>query len=78
MSPINVTVPWFPRQMKDLDRCNLLITKFDPDMDQDHPVSVYSKNITYQIIYSLFMMPTPFCFTGIQRPRIQKKTGFHL
>ncbi|XP_068442378.1 tyrosine hydroxylase 2 [Clinocottus analis] len=30
-------VPWFPRQMKDLDRCNMLITKFDPDMDQDHP-----------------------------------------
>ncbi|KAG7497229.1 tyrosine 3-monooxygenase-like [Solea senegalensis] len=29
--------PWFPRQIKDLDRCNLLITKFDPDMDQDHP-----------------------------------------
>uniref|UniRef100_H3D551 Tyrosine hydroxylase 2 n=1 Tax=Tetraodon nigroviridis TaxID=99883 RepID=H3D551_TETNG len=30
-------VPWFPRQLKDLDRCNMLITKFDPDLDQDHP-----------------------------------------
>uniref|UniRef100_A0A667ZPQ7 Tyrosine 3-monooxygenase n=1 Tax=Myripristis murdjan TaxID=586833 RepID=A0A667ZPQ7_9TELE len=30
-------VPWFPRQIKDLDRCNLLITKFDPDMDEEHP-----------------------------------------
>ncbi|KAF3859334.1 hypothetical protein F7725_021733 [Dissostichus mawsoni] len=30
-------VPWFPRQIKDLDRCNMLIIKFDPDMDQDHP-----------------------------------------
>ncbi|KAM9772359.1 tyrosine hydroxylase 2 [Syngnathus typhle] len=30
-------VPWFPRQIKDLDRCNLLITKFDPDMDKEHP-----------------------------------------
>ncbi|XP_042366961.1 tyrosine hydroxylase 2 [Plectropomus leopardus] len=30
-------VPWFPRQIKDLDKCNMLITKFDPDMDQDHP-----------------------------------------
>uniref|UniRef100_A0A671WFG4 Tyrosine 3-monooxygenase n=1 Tax=Sparus aurata TaxID=8175 RepID=A0A671WFG4_SPAAU len=30
-------VPWFPRQIKDLDRCNMLITKFDPDMDQEHP-----------------------------------------
>ncbi|TWW64840.1 Tyrosine 3-monooxygenase [Takifugu flavidus] len=31
--------PWFPRQLKDLDRCNMLITKFDPDLDQGHPVS---------------------------------------
>uniref|UniRef100_A0A669E2X7 Tyrosine hydroxylase 2 n=1 Tax=Oreochromis niloticus TaxID=8128 RepID=A0A669E2X7_ORENI len=23
--------------IKDLDRCNMLITKFDPDMDHDHP-----------------------------------------
>uniref|UniRef100_A0A3Q2D4H3 Tyrosine hydroxylase 2 n=1 Tax=Cyprinodon variegatus TaxID=28743 RepID=A0A3Q2D4H3_CYPVA len=29
--------PWFPRQIKDLDKCNLLITKFDPDLDCDHP-----------------------------------------
>jgi len=36
----SVSVPWFPRQLKDLDRCNMVITKFDPDMDQDHPVSV--------------------------------------
>lgn len=37
--PVHVTGPWFPRQLKDLDRCNMLITKFDPDLDQGHPVS---------------------------------------
>uniref|UniRef100_A0A8C5DF64 Tyrosine 3-monooxygenase-like n=1 Tax=Gouania willdenowi TaxID=441366 RepID=A0A8C5DF64_GOUWI len=30
-------VSWFPCQMKDLDRCNLLVTKFDPNMDHEHP-----------------------------------------
>lgn len=35
-----LAVPWFPRHIKELDRCNMLITKFDPDMDQEHPVSV--------------------------------------
>uniref|UniRef100_A0A8C7KUN5 Tyrosine hydroxylase 2 n=1 Tax=Oncorhynchus kisutch TaxID=8019 RepID=A0A8C7KUN5_ONCKI len=37
----HLNFPWFPRKNRDLDKCNLLITKYDPDMDQDHPVSVY-------------------------------------
>lgn len=34
---ISTKTPWFPRHASDLDNCNHLMTKYEPDLDMNHP-----------------------------------------
>ncbi|KOC67413.1 Tyrosine 3-monooxygenase, partial [Habropoda laboriosa] len=34
---VSIKDPWFPRHACDLDNCNHLMTKYEPDLDMNHP-----------------------------------------
>lgn len=33
----SVKAPWFPKHASELDNCNHLMTKYEPDLDMNHP-----------------------------------------
>lgn len=45
LPPVLWEVLWFPRKVSELDKCHHLVTKFDPDLDLDHPVSCASPRL---------------------------------
>uniref|UniRef100_A0A8D2Q4T1 Biopterin-dependent aromatic amino acid hydroxylase family profile domain-containing protein n=1 Tax=Varanus komodoensis TaxID=61221 RepID=A0A8D2Q4T1_VARKO len=60
--------PWFPKKIRDLDKCHHLITKYDPDLDHDHPVSkefeyTAQETATWKEIYQKLssLYPTHAC-----------------
>lgn len=34
---VSVKAPWFPKHASELDDCNHLMTKYEPDLDMNHP-----------------------------------------
>lgn len=55
----------------------MLITKFDPDMDQEHPVSIWCRNIIYQVekaaCLRCFILPP---LQGHSDPEYRKRRAF--
>jgi tyrosine 3-monooxygenase len=34
---VDIKTPWFPKHASELDNCNHLMTKYEPDLDMNHP-----------------------------------------
>jgi len=49
---IFLAAEWFPKHISELDNCNHLLMKFDPDLDHQHPVP------------STIIIVIPWCFRG--------------